>query len=118
MNISPETTVEDAVLYLVDGTSYLQFPGAARAVAIAASAFISTHFGENFFEVLNDPMLMNGNDPYFKTFDEDKEVYLEILKRVPLEKINWESHRMKITLRLLRQEYLLDNEGLAILPRS
>ena len=113
--IDSPNVVEDAVTYLLDGSSYLRFPGAARAVAIAAAELISKEFGENFFEILNDPDLMHGNDPYFKTYEEDKETYHEILQRLPA--INWDSERMQITRNLLLEEYMLDEKGLAILPR-
>lgn len=111
-----ENVVEDAIKYLQDGSTYLKFPGAARAVAYAAADLIAQEFGENFFEVLNDPNLMHGNDPYFKTYEEDKEVYNEIVQRLPA--INWNSERMAITKRLLMEEYMLDEKGLAILPRN
>jgi hypothetical protein len=113
---TPETTIEDAVIYLTDGTSYLRFPGAARAVAIATADFIARNFNEDFYEVLNDPNLMHKNDPYFRTYEEEKSVYDEILKKCPPNKINWGSERMCITGRLIREEYLMDDEGLGLLP--
>lgn len=112
------TTVEDAITYLTDGTSFLRFPGAARAVAIAAADFVARSFGEDFYEVLTNAELMHGNDPYFRTYPEDKETYDKILKAIPREKINWESHRMGITKRLITQEYMLDDEGLILLERN
>lgn len=118
MVIDESTVVLDAVTYLKDGTSYLRFPGAARAVAIAVADFIARNFGENFFEVLNDKNLMNMNDPYFATYDDDKETYDAILQYVPLNQINWKSERMQITERLIIQEYMLDEEGLRNLPRT
>lgn len=111
-----QTVVEDAVDYLVTGGSYTRFPGAARAVAVATADFVSRKFKEDFFEVLSEKDLMHGNDPYFKTYNQDQEVYDQILQRVPLEKINWSSDRMQITKRLLLEEYLLDRPGLEILP--
>lgn len=117
ITVDQETIVQNAVNYLVHGTDYLLFPGAARAVAIAAADFISREFNEDFFDVLNDPNLMHGNDPYFVPYEKDKETYDEIIKAVN-GKINWDSHRMGITLSLLQQEYMLDENGLAILPRE
>ncbi|WPU65630.1 hypothetical protein [Peredibacter starrii] len=116
--IHESSVVKDAVTYLLDGSSYLKFPGAARAVAIAVADFIAREFNEDFFSVLNNPELMHGNDPFFKTYQEDKSTYDEILKLVPREKIVWESPRMAITHRLIRQEYMLDPEGLQTLPRN
>ena len=109
--------MEDAVAYLKEGSNYLRFPGAARAVAIAAADFVSRSFGEDFYQVLDDGNLMNGNDPYFKRYTEDKKVYDEILRRVDVGNINWSSFRMGVTHRLLKEEYMLDEEGLRLLPR-
>lgn len=116
--IENKTVVEDAVTYLKDGTSYLRFPGAARAVAIATADFIAREFGEDFFQLLSDPSLMNHNDPFFKTYEEDKENYCAILEKIPRESIVWTSPRMSITHRLIREEYMLNDEGLKILPRE
>lgn len=115
---SEESTIEDGAEYLLTGTSYLKFPGAARAVAIATAAFLAEHFGENFYKTLDDPNLMQGNDPYFKTYSDAKDVYDGILRIVPIEGINWQSPRMQITRNLLLEEYMLDSPGLEALPRS
>lgn len=113
----PETTIEDAVLYLKTGETFLRFPGAARAVAIAAADLVSREFGEDFYEVLNDPSLMNNNDPYFVKYSDAKDVYDEIIKQCARELINWKSERMQITERLLKEEYMLDARGLELLSR-
>ncbi len=116
ITIDEESVVDDAIKYLTDGTTYLKFPGAARAVAYATAELIAAEFGENFFEVLNDPNLMHGNDPYFKTYKEDKETYNQMVQR--LKAINWDSERMQITRSLLLEEYMLDENGISILPRK
>lgn len=117
ITIHEDTTIQDAITYLLDGSSYLRFPGAARAVAIAAADIISRHFNENFFDVLNDPALMNYNDPYFRTYSEEKQIYDSILSDMPRNKINWGCERMRITERLITEEYMLDEQGLKILKR-
>jgi hypothetical protein len=111
-----ETVIEDAAVYLTDGTSYLRFPGAARAVAIATADLIARYFNEDFYQVLDDPNLMHKNDPYFKRYSEEKGLYDAILERCPRDKIVWSSHRMQITQRLILEEYLLDEGGLKLLP--
>ena len=116
--IEPDTVVEDAITYLLDGTSYLRFPGAARAVAIAVADIVAREFNEDFFTVLNQKDLMNGNDPFFKTYEEEKAIYDAILSSVPRDRIVWDSPRMSITERLIREEYMLDNKGLETLPRE
>ncbi len=112
------SVVQDAITYLLDGTSYLRFPGAARAVAIAVADLISREFGEDFFEILNQSSLMNNNDPFFKTYKEDQKTYDAILEIVPREKIVWDSPRMAITHRLILEEYMLNESGLQTLPRE
>lgn len=112
-----ESVIEDAATYLLDGTSYLKFPGAARAVALAVADIVAEFFHEDFFEVLNDPSLMHHNDPYFKTYHEDQATYDAILQKAPRGNFNWNCERMAITRRLVLQEYLLDPEGLKVLPR-
>lgn len=116
IEIHEETTVQDAVSYLLDGSCHTRFPGAARAVAVATAQFLSEQFGEDFYQNLSDPMLMQGNDPYFQTYLENQKVYDEILRRVPRDHINWESDRMQITLKILMEEYMLDESGQSILP--
>lgn len=109
--------VDDAVGYLTKGENHLQFPGAARAVAIAAAKLIEEHFGNDFYEVLNDPNLMHGNDPHFKPYSEDKETYDAILKKTK-GRINWGSYRMGLSKQLILEEYLLDSNGLKFMSRQ
>ena len=118
ITLDEATVVQDAVTYLTNGTSYLRFPGAARAVAIAAADIISREFSEDFLTVLNDPNLMNSNDPYYRPYEKEQFVYDEILKTIPREKINWKCERMRITQRLILEEYMLDPEGLKLLDRD
>lgn len=118
ISIHEDTIVEDAVAYLRLGQSHTRFPGAARAVAIATADFLNHNFGVDFYEALNDPTLMNGNDPYFKTYDQDKGIYDAIIAWLPRKYIDWTTYRMSITKQLLMQEYMLDEDGLRILPRN
>ncbi len=118
ITLHPETVVDDAVAYLTEGTRHTRFPGAARAVAIATAQVLSREFGIDFHTALQDPNLMNGNDPYYKTYFEDKVTYDLILQRVNRDELNWQTPRMQITYNLLLQEYMLDDEGVKLLPRS
>lgn len=116
--IHDDTVVEDAVAYLTLGASHTRFPGAARAVAIATADFLNKNFGVDFYEALNDKNLMHGNDPYFKTYEEDKGIYDAIITWMPRKYFNWKTERMQITHKLLMEEYMLDDAGLTLLPRS
>ena len=116
--IDNDMIVEDAVSYLRMGQNHTKFPGAARAVALATADFLNREFGVDFYSALNDKNLMHGNDPYFKTYDEDKLIYDAILEWCPRKYFNWTSERMTITKNLLIQEYMLDVDGLKVLPRD
>ncbi|MBX3040727.1 MAG: hypothetical protein KF789_08495 [Bdellovibrionaceae bacterium] len=115
IELEEATLVADAVSYLMEGACHTRFPGAARAVAIATAQFLTENFGEDFYENLSDPELMQGNDPYFKTYQEDQKTYDAILQQVSLGRINWNSYRMQVTRQLLAEEYMLDEDGLRIL---
>ena len=119
IKIRPDNSnvVEDAVSYLKTGEPHTHFPGAARAVAVAAAYLVAENFNENFYDVLNDKNLMHDNDPYFLPYSEDKETYDKIIEKVGND-INWDSFRMGLTKKLILEEYLLDEKGLDFMSRE
>lgn len=58
------------------------YPGKAYSVAIIYSRLLRDHFGEDFYEVLDDPMLMYGNDEWFVPYSEAPEVYDSIIEKM------------------------------------
>lgn len=112
-----ESIVESAVRYFTHGDSYRSFPGAARAVAICSAYLVNRFFGESFFDTLDDPNLMNGNDKYFKRYSEDKETYDQIIALMPKE-LDFSNYRMSLTLKLITEEYMMDEKGLKLIPRK
>lgn len=60
------------------------YPAKSYFVAVCYASWIVEDYGEDLIELLKDPMLLAGNDPYFKTYDEDPNTYDKILKDIEL----------------------------------
>jgi hypothetical protein len=74
--------IETAVKYFNDKDLGFVYPAKSYVVAICYAYWLSKDFNENFYELLNDKDLLFGNDPYFKTYEEDTKTYDEILKNI------------------------------------
>jgi len=74
--------IENAIQYFYDKNMGFIYPSKSYVVAICYAHWLSKDFGEDFIELLNDKNLLYGNDPYFKTYDEDTYTYDEILKKI------------------------------------
>jgi len=74
--------VENAVRYFYNKDMPFIYPSKSYVVAICYAYWLSKDFDEDFYELLNDKDLLYGNDPYFKTYEEDTKTYDEILKKV------------------------------------
>ena len=60
------------------------YPAKSYVVGICYARWINEDYNEDFYEVLNDPDLLHGNDPYFVNYLEDKENYDKIIECVGL----------------------------------
>jgi hypothetical protein len=74
--------VENAVRYFYNTDMPFIYPSKSYVVAICYAYWLSKDFGEDFYELLSDKDLLYGNDPYFKTYEEDTKTYDKILKKV------------------------------------
>ena len=74
--------VENAIRYFYNTDMPFIYPSKSYVVAICYAYWLSKDFGEDFYELLSDKDLLYGNDPYFKTYEEDNKSYDEILKKV------------------------------------
>ena len=74
--------VENAVRYFYNTDMPFIYPSKSYVVAICYAYWLSKDFGEDFYELLSDKDLLYGNDPYFKTYEEDTKTYDEILKKI------------------------------------
>ena len=55
------------------------YPAKSFVVAYCYAYWISMDFGEDFWDLLNDPDLLYGNDPHFVTVDQDEEGVYDFL---------------------------------------
>ena len=74
-----ETVKEDALRHFVEYVDEWIYPAKSYVVAYCYAHWISIEYNENFWELLNDPMLLAGNDPYYKTIDQDTDKVYEYL---------------------------------------
>jgi hypothetical protein len=58
------------------------YPSKSYVVAICYAKWLSRDFGEDFYSLLNDEELLAGNDPYFVTYKNSKEIYDEIINNI------------------------------------
>lgn len=103
-------TVEDENWY---------YPGKSYSVAIIYALLLEKHFNEEFYSALNDPDLLYGLDPYFKTYQESKNIYDEIISKIPLgllENVENHSWNMKKTIEYFEKEFLLHEETKIFAP--
>jgi hypothetical protein len=74
--------VEGAMFYLREKADYGVYPGKSRMIAIIYAAMLEQVYGEDFYEVLNDPELLHGQDDFFVPYLDDMETYDAILDRL------------------------------------
>jgi len=80
-----DNIVESSIKYFTTTELGWVYPAKSYVVGICYARWISKYFGENFYEVLNDPSLLFNNDPYFVTYENGKDIYDGILKIIGLD---------------------------------
>jgi hypothetical protein len=74
--------VENAIKYFTTTELGWVYPAKSYVVAICYARWLNQHFSEDFYESLNDPELLHGNDPYYVPYEQDKDTYNKILNVV------------------------------------
>lgn len=74
--------VDNAIRYFNDRNIGWIYPAKSYMVAILYSKWLSEHFGGKLLDYLVDPDLLHGNDPYYKTYNEAKDLYDEIFSKI------------------------------------
>lgn len=77
-----ENIVEDALRHFNEKVGEWIYPSKSYFVAICYAHWISQDYNEDFYTLLDDRLLLAGNDPYFVPYSEDKETYDKILTKV------------------------------------
>ncbi len=77
---------EDCIDYIEKPSSETgwMYPAKSYIVGIAYAYWLSKDFGEDFYELLNDPDLLYNNDPYFVPYHTDHETYDKIIEHIGL----------------------------------
>jgi hypothetical protein len=70
-----ENIKETALRHFFERIDDFLYPAKSYVVAFCYAYWISQTYNEDFWELLKDPKLLYDNDPYFKTYDEDPEIY-------------------------------------------
>jgi hypothetical protein len=111
----PEKILQRALEYPFIQRHELYYPGKSFAIAVIYARLLEKLFKEDPIEALRDPMLLYGNDPFFKTYDECPEVYDQLLQQLPqtveFDDPQW-SDDMKRTLQYFKDEFMLEKEPL------
>ena len=74
--------IVNAVRYFNERDIGWIYPSKSYMVGICYAKWLSEEFGGEPLDYLNDPELLYGNDPYFVTYNEDKENYDKILEEI------------------------------------
>ncbi len=74
--------LENAIKYFTTNELGWVYPAKSYVVAICYARWLNQHFNEDFYESLNDPDLLHGNDPYYVPYEQDKDTYNKILNAV------------------------------------
>ena len=77
-----EVIIKNAIRHFNEKVDEWLYPAKSYVVAICYAYWISRDFDEYFYDLLNEPMLLAGNDPYFKTYENSKEIYDSILNNI------------------------------------
>jgi len=81
VKLDPEI-IKNAILYFKTTELGWVYPAKSYVVGICYAKWLKQYFAENFYQSLNDPDLLFGNDPYFVIYEKDKNTYDEILNNI------------------------------------
>ena len=81
VKLDPEI-IKNAILYFKTTELGWVYPAKSYVVGICYAKWLKQYFAENFYESLNDPDLLFGNDPYFVIYEKDKNTYDAILNNI------------------------------------
>jgi hypothetical protein len=100
--------IEDAIKYFNNKDMPFIYPSKSYVVAICYAYWLSKDFKEDFYELLNDKTLLYNNDPYFKTYKEDINIYDSIIKKImPLDETKGIVPDIK---KYYKKEFLIDKK--------
>ena len=81
VKLDPEI-IKNAILYFKTTELGWVYPAKSYVVGICYAKWLKQYFAEDFYQSLNDPDLLFGNDPYFVIYEKDKNTYDAILNNI------------------------------------
>ena len=82
--IQSDDLVKDIIEYFSIQSNILIYPAKSYAVAIIYAKLLEKYFNEDFYEVLNDPDLLYGNDQFFIKYSDASNIYDEVISSIDL----------------------------------
>lgn len=73
---------QDALNYFIKDVKEWIYPSKSYVVAFCYAYWISVDYNENMKDLLNDELLLAGNDPYYKIYNDDKETYDYLFEKI------------------------------------
>ena len=80
--VDKEDIADAAIRHFEEYVDEWIYPAKSYVVAICYATWIAQDFNEDFHDLLNDPELLAGNDPYFVPYEEDKYTYDLIIEAI------------------------------------
>lgn len=77
-----EEIIDNATKHFFENVPYFIYPAKSYFVAICYASWISKDFKEDFYTLLDDPMLLAGNDPYYVPYSQSKYEYDMITSKI------------------------------------
>lgn len=108
-----DSIIKRALEYIQEQQECYFYPGKSYAVAIIYALKLQNHFQEDFYEALDDTDLLYGLDPYFRPYSEAKDVYDEIISKMPKDIVDSPqnySENMQKTVEYFEKEFLIHDE--------
>jgi hypothetical protein len=80
--VMSDEIVENALRFVTSTEEHSIYPAKSYMVAVIYAKLLEEHYGEDFYEVLDDPDLLNGQDRFFVPYGDDPENYDSIIARL------------------------------------
>lgn len=107
--VQGQLVVDNAVKYFKSNDLGWVYPSKSYVVAICYSKWISDLWGHDFYDILNDPDLLYGNDPYFLPYSCSKDIYDSIIEQVGLN-FNEDSGIIPDIRQYFLKEFMIDQD--------
>lgn len=106
---SDEALIKQVVEYFSVIPEKVIYPAKSYMVAIVYARLLRDHFGEDFYEALDDQDLLYGNDPHFVPYSKHKSVYDAVLAQVGVD-FDLSKGEIPDVANYFREEFILESD--------